>query len=71
MLAPHEVPERANLELYRGIRFRLQAARRFLSGKKIAQQPASPTRSPIRSLGGFSQGFAPKNVANRDARGEK
>jgi hypothetical protein len=71
MLAPHEIPERANLELYRGIALWLQAARRFLSGNKIAQQRASPTRRPMRSLGGFSHGCAPKNVAKREARGEK
>jgi hypothetical protein len=71
MLAPHEIPERADLELDRRIAFRLQAARRFLSGKKIAQQRASPTKSPMRSLVGFAQGLAPKNVANCEARGEK
>src|ERR1051325_1186733 len=71
MLAPHEVPERANLELDRGIVPSLQAARRFLSGKKIVQQRASPTSSPMRSLDGLSHGVAPKKVANRDARGEK
>src|SRR5438874_8800610 len=71
MLAPHQVSERANLELYRGIALGLQAARRLLSGKKIDQQRASPTSSPMRSLVGFAQGFAPKNVANRAARGEK
>jgi hypothetical protein len=71
MLAPHQVPERADLELDRRIAFRLQAARRFLSGKKIAQQRASPTKSPMRSLGGFPQGVAPNKLARREARGVK